>query len=622
MHETDFFQQGSATMTNSLIKHNVTSFTDDKFQQLLNTNNNTPRFTISFIKKLVHEKLQLTPTSFRILFKLITFTDVTGEIHAGEGLSEIEATMVVRQDTFTQGLDRLIEYGFVLKKDGHYFLASELFTTYQSELTNGRYIYFDNYAVLQNDAMMGQLSLNDMRLLLHLYANRSPQMYSRTRITNLYRNNFVKNAKGLDFFDSLLDLVKSLSKLTFIGLIDLKLSYSKKYCTLLQHQNKLTGQLVLMVTPDMSITQIESIILNYYERDSRKKLGNTTSTYFLLDYRMPNKHYINKIQNQANYSELRLLCYAYGISFDEIRDSEQMGYVVGNKNMLYKLAGDVGCTLYKQALYDLFNDHKERVSTFVALEKLANVLVDYYILPSIEEMILNFNNNPADKEKLDSLCNYYQHKVSEERLMVFVLENEDVLKVLNSSYNSFNKLHEQSDHLWKKSYSDDMQHINQNQIILFNEYKLIVKEVFANQLRYDSKIVQVYLDNNYLLKLKMQEKDVLEEKVKHYNFAAQSLKNTYKKMILEQELTTLGESYADYAHALIDLLHDKIFVHADESPMSVEEIYELTDDETRTLFTARKSKIRIWAKEYMQKFINPPSQKPKVQFYNWLEERD
>ncbi|MFJ8519417.1 hypothetical protein [Lysinibacillus xylanilyticus] len=610
-------------MTKSLIKHNVTSLTDDKFQKLLNTNNNTPRFTISFIHKLINDKLQLTPTSIRILFKLITYTDVTGEIHAGQGLSEIEATMIVRQDTFIQGLDRLIKCGFVLKKDENYYLASDLFTTYQSELTNGRFLYFDNYAVLQDDSIMGHLTLNDMRLLLHLYANRSPQMYSRTRITNLYKNNFVKNSKGLDFFDSFQDLVKSLSKLTFLGLIDLKLSYSKKYCTLLQNQNKLTGQLVLMVTPDMTMAEIESIILSYFERDSRKKLGNTTSTYFLIDYRMPNTHYINKIQNKANYSELRLLCDTYGISFDEISDSEQIGYVVGNKNMLYKLAGDVGCSLYKQALYDLFNEHKERVSTFVALEKFANVLVDYYILPAIEEIILHFNKSVIDNEKLDSLCSYYQHKVSEERLMVFILENESFIKVLlQDSNNSLNSLYDHAIYLWKKSYSTDMQQVDKKNIIVFEEYRRLVTEVFANQIRYDSNLVQVYLDNNYLLKLKMQEKDTLEEKVKQFNFAAQALKNTYKKIILEQELITLGESYTEYAHSLIDLLHDKIFVHADETPMSVEEIYELTDDETRKLFSIRKSKIRIWANEYMQKFINTPTQSTTVPFYNWLEERD
>ncbi|MDD1505859.1 hypothetical protein PVA17_24400 [Lysinibacillus sp. CNPSo 3705] len=610
-------------MTESLIKHNVTSFTDDKFQKLLNTNNNTPRFNISFIQKLINDKLQLTPTSIRILFKLITYTDVTGEIHAGQGLSEIEATMIVRHDTFIQGLDRLIKYGFVLKKNGNYFLASDLFTTYQSELTNGRFLYFDNYAVLQDDAVMGDLTLNDMRLLLHLYANRSPQMYSRTRITNLYKNNFVKNSKGLDFFDSFQDLVKSFSKLTFLGLIDLKLSYSKKYCTLLQHQNKLTGQLVLMVTPDMTMADIESIILSYYERDSRKKLGNTTSTYFLIDYRMPNTHYTNKIQNKANYSELRLLCDAYGISFDEISDSEQIGYVIGNKNMLYKLAGDFGCSLYKQALNDLFNEHKERVSTFVALERFANVLVDYYILPAIEEIILNFNNSFVDNEKFDNLCSYYQHKVSEERLMVFILENEAIIKVLlQDPNNSLKNIYDYSTYLWKKSYSNDMQQADKKNIIVFEEYKRLVKEVFANQIRYDSNLVQVYLDNNYLLKLKMQETNALEEKVKQFNFAAQALKNTYKKIILEQELSSLGESYTKYAHSLVDLLHDKIFVHSDETPMSVEEIYELTDDETRKLFSTRRTKIRIWANEYLHKFINTPTPNTKVPFYNWLEERD
>ncbi|MGE7843546.1 hypothetical protein ACQKNX_22555 [Lysinibacillus sp. NPDC093712] len=611
-------------MTNTFITNTVKLFTDDKYKELINTKNNTPRFTISFIRKLIDEKLQITPTSFRILFKLISFTDVTGEIHAGEKLSEIEDTMVVRKDTFIQALDRLIEYNFIILKDGHYFLASDLFTSYQSESTNDRFTYFDNYAVLQNDALMGQLTLNDMRLLLHMYANRSPHMYSRTRITNLYKNKFLKSSKGLEIFECLQDLVKSLSKLAYLELIELKLSYSTKYCTLLKHQNKLTEQLALMVQPDMSIAQIESIILSYYERDIRKKLGHNTSSYYLIDYRMPKTLYDSKMQNQANFAELRLLCDAYNISFDEIRDSEQLGYVVGNKNILYKLAGDIGSLIYKQAINDLFNDHKERVSSFVVQKKLANVLVDFYILPKIEKLIINFSTSATiDKSTLDYLGYFYLNKAADERLMLFVLENEESFNVmLKGKLTSLNSLCEQANYLWQKSYSTDMQNIAQNKILLFDDYKLLVKDVFKNQILYDTRMVQVHLDNRFLLQLKMQEKEVVEEKVKRFNFAAKSLKNAYKMSILKQELSSLEDSFSNYADTLINDLHDKIFVHSDETPMSVEEIYDLTDKEIRDLFNSRRPKIHIWANEYIQKIVNPPTESKKVPFYNWLEERD
>lgn len=611
-------------MTNTFITNNLKLLDVDKYKELLNTKNNTPRFTIAFINKLVHGKLQLTPTSVRILFKLITLTDVTGEIHAGENFSEIEATMVVRKETFTQALDRLIEYHFIYLKDGHYFLASDLFTTYQSELMNERFLYFDNYSVLQDDALMGQLTLNDMRLLLHMYANRSPQMYSRTRVTNLYKNKILKSNKGLDIFESLQDLVKSLSKLAYLGLIELKLSYSTKYCTLLKLQNKLTGQLVLMVKPDMSLAQIESIILSYYERDTRKKLGNNTSSFYLIDYRMPNSLFLNKEQNKANFAELRLLCDAHNISFDEIKDHEQLGYVVGNKNILFKLAGTAGCLIYKQALNNLFNDHKERVSSFVVLEKFANVLVDFYILPIIEKSIIDFSSNSNfNNNKLDNLIYYYLNKAADERLMLFVLENEEIFNVMFKEPNdSLNSLNEQANYLWQKSYSNDMQYIDKNNILLFKDYKILLKEIFKNQLLYDSKLLQIHLDKSFYLKLKLQEKEVIEKKVNHFNFAAKTLKNTYKTTILEQELSSMGESFSNYAHSLIHLLHDKIFVHSDESPMSVEEIFELTDKETRDLFKSRKSKIRIWANEYIQKLMNTSTERRKVPFYNWLEERD
>lgn len=613
-------------MVNSNILDNISAVNETSYKNLLISTNYTPRFTISFIKSLVHEKMQLTPTAIRILFKLITYTDVNGQIHAGPNFSEVEATMVVRKETFSQGLERLFEHGFIFSKEGVNFLSPAIFTVYQPEVTSRSFVYFDNYAILQDEVIMGQLSLNDIRLLLHLYANRSPQMYSRTRITNLYKNNFVKNSKGLDIFDSFQDLVKSLSKLAYLGVIDLKLSYSTKYCTLLQHQNKLSGQLILLVSQDMSLAQIESCIFNYYERNTRKKLGKETSTYFILEYRMPSTLYLNKVRNQANYTELRLLCDAYNISFDEIQDSAQLGFVVGHKNILYKLAGEVGLSIYNKALNKLFLDHEERVATFVILEKLANVLVDYYILPAIENMIVTYlDSKHPDKIILNNLIHYYHDKVAKERLMLFVLENETLATSLNMELkDSFSILFDHGYNLLKKSYSTDMENREPSKIMLFDEYKSLIKDVFYAQQYYDSKIAQIHLDHKYLEKLRMNEKELIDAKVKQFNFAAKSLKNTFKNKILEQELTRLDEAYTDFAPSLIKMLHDKIFVNQDETPMSIEEIYELTENETRALFNSRKAKIQIWANEYLAKTLESAgnSDVNKVIFYNWLEERD
>lgn len=613
-------------MVNSNILDNISAVNETSYKNLLISTNYTPRFTISFIKSLVHEKMQLTPTAIRILFKLITYTDVNGQIHAGPNFSEVEATMVVRKETFFQGLERLFEHGFIFSKEGVNFLSPAIFTVYQPEVTSRSFVYFDNYAILQDEVIMGQLSLNDIRLLLHLYANRSPQMYSRTRITNLYKNNFVKNSKGLDIFDSFQDLVKSLSKLAYLGVIDLKLSYSTKYCTLLQHQNKLSGQLILLVSQDMSLAQIESCIFNYYERNTRKKLGKETSTYFILEYRMPSTLYLNKVRNQANYTELRLLCDAYNISFDEIQDSAQLGFVVGHKNILYKLAGEVGLSIYNKALNKLFLDHEERVATFVILEKLANVLVDYYILPAIENMIVTYlDSMHPDKIILNNLIHYYHDKVAKERLMLFVLENETLAPSLNMELkDSFSILFDHGFNLLKKSYSTDMENREPSKIMIFDEYKSLIKDVFYAQQYYDSKIAQVHLDHKYLEKLRMNEKELIDAKVKQFNFAAKSLKNTFKNKILEQELTRLDKAYTDFAPSLIKLLHDKIFVNQDETPMSIEEIYELTENETRVLFNSRKAKIQIWANEYLAKTLESAgnSDVNKVIFYNWLEERD
>lgn len=613
-------------MVNSNILDNISAVNETSYKNLLISTNYTPRFTISFIKSLVHEKMQLTPTAIRILFKLITYTDVNGQIHAGPNFSEVEATMVVRKETFSQGLERLFEHGFIFSKEGVNFLSPAIFTVYQPEVTSRSFVYFDNYAILQDEVIMGQLSLNDIRLLLHLYANRSPQMYSRTRITNLYKNNFVKNSKGLDIFDSFQDLVKSLSKLAYLGVIDLKLSYSTKYCTLLQHQNKLSGQLILLVSQDMSLAQIESCIFNYYERNTRKKLGKETSTYFILEYRMPSTLYLNKVRNQANYTELRLLCDAYNISFDEIQDSAQLGFVVGHKNILYKLAGEVGLSIYNKALNKLFLDHEERVATFVILEKLANVLVDYYILPAIENMIVTYlDSKHPDKIILNNLIHYYHDKVAKERLMLFVLENETLAPSLNMELkDSFSILFDHGYNLLKKSYSTDMENREPSKIMLFDEYKSLIKDVFYAQQYYDSKIAQIHLDHKYLEKLRMNEKELIDAKVKQFNFAAKSLKNTFKNKILEQELTRLDEAYTDFAPSLIKMLHDKIFVNQDETPMSIEEIYELTENETRALFNSRKAKIQIWANEYLAKTLESAgnSDVKKVIFYNWLEERD
>lgn len=613
-------------MAETMIFDNIPAVNETTYKNLLISNNNTPRFTISFIKSLVHEKIQLTPTAIRILFKLITFTDVNGKVHGGQDFSEVEATMVVRKETFFQGLERLFEYGFIISKNEGYFLSPEIFTVYQADLASKSFVYFDNYEILQDEVIMGQLSLNDLRLLLHLYANRSPQMYSRTRITNLYKNNFVKNSKGLDIFDSFQDLVKSLSKLAYLGVIDLKLSYSAKYCTLLQHQNKLSGQLILLISQDMSLTQIETCILNYYERNTRKKLGNETSTYFILEYRMPNKHYLNKVRNQANYTELRLLCDAHNISFDEIKDSAQLGFVVGHKNILYKLAGEIGLSIYDTALNNLFKDHEERVATFVALEKLANVLVDYYILPAIEDMMVNYLESKfPDNNILTNLIHYYHDKVAEERLMLFVLENDSLATALSIELqSSFSILFEHGYNLLKKSYSTDMEKIDQSKIMLFDEYKLLIKDVFITQKYYDSTLLQVHLDNQYVNKLRINEKVVIDKKVEQFNFAAKSLKNTYKNKILEQELIHLDEAYSENAPVLIKLLHDKVFVRQDETPMSVDEIFELTEKDTRALFKSRKAKIQIWANEYLSRTIEKLDKtgNNKVAFYNWLEERD
>ncbi|MBU8908074.1 hypothetical protein [Desertibacillus haloalkaliphilus] len=373
---------------------------------------------ISTYKKQPRDSKKLTKTALGIIQPLLQYVDYDGKLHI-DIYEFARLQSFANKNSVIDGFNRLIRNNLFFWKEGELYANCHM--TYlgkDSDIHNRSYV---RTLGMHLDGTYQSLTERQMKLVNYVQAltyegNRTPII----NIENFYKNKLRKTRRGVCLYESHRDLVNSLITIIEKGILEVELLQNGKQPKVLNCLTNHTEQLYEKFSRFLGV-----------DKDGRKtRVGNNTT--HPVRFKLSKEIAEDTVVDIGHTLDMLLIADQYDQD-TTLFTSDELESLFGVKKELFKLFGDHGVKVYRQALHKYFQNEGQSFYFHVKQGKIGNQVKRYYIIPLLQESLADF---------IDRAMGYYRYEPtytnsvqwgtpSKEQLVEIAIEGEEYANYLH-----------------------------------------------------------------------------------------------------------------------------------------------------------------------------------------------
>lgn len=498
------------TKTETPKKENYTGESSDKTGR---DSSKTAKLSQKIMLKLANGSIDISRSALQFMLYTIKFVAKDGRIYTK--MENVKEALNFQAKTLVRVIVELEELSLLTKEGDFYYSHFHV-------LSNGQKsdeMYVRNLKIFTSPTVLN-LKKNELRFFLYVASRGLINKVAKlVAVESLYSNEY---HKGVNYIDSYLELVSILDVLVSKELINVFID------------DQIFNQ--------SNATHFKATFHQYcgYKEDSRKKRMSKKSTHN-IGLRVNPLLFDKKediTENIASRSEIEYFAKENGFFHSHMRPNTIPTFIKNVQDVLFERFSLVGVELYRQALVTYFSTERDNVIYHdlyadANSSKAVNTMVDFFLLPSIIELIAAAASSATvedrvvsyfkSKENLLALVDYFNEMASDnhrilldealEEVGVILTDLVETVEILNPTENSWLLLQAQTKNIYKT--------INYSQNVLSLQFQKRIVRQWAKE----GLFTQKYLLNEAV--------EILKEKViflpkEQYRDAVMNLQSTKK----------------------------------------------------------------------------------------------
>ncbi|WP_274307969.1 hypothetical protein [Solibacillus daqui] len=366
----------------------------------LNNRSKTAKLNRKLFFKFGNGTIDISKSALSYMFYTITFIGKDGRIFCDADM--IRTALLFQHKTYNRVIEELKGLGLLVEVNNQ--LYSRFHVLSDGEKTDSSYIR--NLAIFTSPEV-ASLTKNQKRFFIYIATAgllTGPAQY--VSVESLYSN---KYHNGVNYIESYHDLNEILSVLVGKGLIDVQID----------------GKFYDKNSPDFEV--IFHAYCNYNKITRKQRMSKKRTHRIGLRVHLPLLNKANVVPNTSSHFEIEMLAINNYISPKNFRE-DTIHKFVGIQNDLFKLFGVNGIKIYREALVTYFEKEQLNILYYDQFAdpkttKAINTMVDFYLLPNVQQLIVQaasvqeptneLDSYFAEKENLVKLVHYFNSKSSD-----------------------------------------------------------------------------------------------------------------------------------------------------------------------------------------------------------------
>jgi hypothetical protein len=416
---------------------------------------------------LQQNKLNLLNTiSLRIMPLLAGESDYDGLVQIS--MDEIKEKGYMTKKLVPAAIEGLLNLGLLRKsEDGKLY---NLFSCH-TESDNKGFYYINLYKFFSKDIFKSMYK-SRIKLLFYLISSKIPGTWHSVAVEKLYRNKSIGGKLALEIFKDFDDLMGNLIPLVTGGLIEIKLgketvTLSKKTPYLKEKIYSFCGKSDTKARKKRTRGEKDGHVLHI--RVSDEVLKEKTTIY--------------DEERRSTLKDLGKIASKYDYSLD-VFSIEALQEVNMVKHKIYKEFGNLGITIYREALETFFEHNSHSFARHMNNKEFGRVIKNHYVVPRINMELRSLIKKSCIQKELSKTEAYLRYFSDEAYLDNLVTFDNDMKQSHADYYNEA----KHNSIVWKH-FADKVEAIYQKEAVAGNGpskvLELAMKGVLTGKKRFE-----------------------------------------------------------------------------------------------------------------------------------------
>lgn len=336
------------------------------------------------IKSFALGKLDISGSTMDFMMYLSPYIDQDCRVNIP--LEQAKYALDFQRSTLERAINEALVFNLLVKKGEKYYSRFHILTDGSSH--NREYVQL---LEVFTSAAVRNLTLREKRLFYYLVVSKNIGTWHSVHVEQLYRNALKKDA-GVDYFFAFKEVADALVTLVSSGLIELELTpfrNGKPSGTEISLKKDSSGNLDSKTEKEFIEANMKMFFEYSTEQNERKKRTSLRkSSDRVIQMRIAPIHLNKLILVDASKEEFVQAANENAIAWNKIK-SDDVNYIIGFKNELFVEVGETGLQIYRKCLNKYLKKEAMNILHYAEQEKMADYFMDFYILPEIKSILVD-----------------------------------------------------------------------------------------------------------------------------------------------------------------------------------------------------------------------------------------
>ncbi|MEK5071652.1 hypothetical protein [Sporosarcina sp. FSL K6-1508] len=333
-------------------------------------------------RKLVYQfgkgELDISRSTMDFLMYLSPFVDLDGRIVIP--LEQARYDLKMQSITYSRVIREARYHQLIIRKGNKYYSRFHIHTDGSDNCFN--YIKLIN---AYTSPTVLNYSLRYKRLFYYFISVTRMGSWQRFHIENLYSNKVRKDGVGVDYFESFKEVSMALLQLVRDGLIEIKLpdliSMQSGFASS-EHKDRV----VLLKADSPFLEEKFYSFFGFSKGEKKIRTSLNKSKNHVIQVKIASATVKDELKLAASEQEFIQFAESYSIAWNEL-NKETPSHLISYKNDLFKVAGEIGLTIYRKSIQAYLKEHSDSLLHYDEIGKLANYFMDFYLLKEIRNIL-------------------------------------------------------------------------------------------------------------------------------------------------------------------------------------------------------------------------------------------